>query len=256
MARKLVLTVIIVICGCFCRAESGTTVSLESLIGGMPMLNESSDKVLQLHNRDVVAYYDLEEYNTPLKVKNFQKTEEYKELLDRLEEERAPYYSAEVFAKTYLGFDEYNLRTGKIWARINCYGDLLSRSIYHKNITSYFDAGDVFSGVKWSGLPLVPLSLEERSYGIAWYALELTVTEEVAARLENNAVHVYLLGKISGSRDYPMFEYEYWEHLSSGSGYPSPRVTKSVPVVSSFKLVLTDSETEEIIYVKSFAPKK
>lgn len=256
MARKLVLTVIIVICGCFCRAESGTTVSLESLIGGMPMLNESSDKVLQLHNRDVVAYYDLEEYDTPLKVKNFQKTEEYKELLDRLEEERAPYYSGEVYARIYLGFNEYNLRTGKIRAWIEHLGDLLSRSIYHKNITSYFDNGDVFSGVKWSGLPLVPLSREERSYGTAWYALELTVTEEVAARLENNTVNVYLIGMISSSLDYPMFDFEYWEHLDLGDGYPCPRVTKSVPVVSSFKLVLTDPETEEVIYVKNFAAKK
>lgn len=227
---------------------------LTELLGNAPLLPEAN-KVLQLHNRDVVAYFELEDINTPLKVKNFKQTEEYATLKQQLEELRAEYYKGDVLVKTYLYFEEYNMTTHKIQAELDCPADLLSRKSTNSAIC-YFDDGKVINGVTFSALPLVTLPRSVQVIGTAWYGLSLSVTEEEAVKLENTDVVAYLVGKLSGSKEARMFTYDYWDKLDRDGGYPPPTITKSVPVVKSFKLILINYDTEELVYTQNFTATK
>ncbi len=220
-------------------------------LAGVTMLPEA-DKMLQLHNRDVVAYFDMREISTPLKVKNFQNTDEHKTKLAELEEIRKPLYSGTVYAMVQLSFQQYNFKTGRIKAEIPCPGDLLGRKLYNSTI-AYFDDPKVFNGVTFSSLPTCDLSQSVRNFGSAWYALDLKVSEAEAADLEEAWTEVYLIGKISGSKQMKIFYHDYWDGLQY-SGYPAPTIAKDAPVVSTFKLVIYDREADKLLLIRDFKP--
>lgn len=247
--RNLGIALIFIVCVNVLAADA----ELDMFLEGASELPEA-DEVLQLHNRDVVAYFDLRELSTPLRVKNFQKTEEYREKLAELEEIRAGFYNGPVYARVQLCFGEYSLNTGKIRAAIPCPGDYLSRKM-NALTKGYFDDPKVFNGVTFPALVTSILPEEIRYVGMEYYALDLLVSEEVAADLENNYPYIYLIGKITGSKQARIFEYDYWEGLSSGE-YPVPTISKEVPVMNAFKLVIYDPETERVIYSKDYKHRK
>jgi hypothetical protein len=222
---------------------------LDEFLAGANELPEGN-KMLQLHNRDVIAYFDMRELNTPLKVKNFQKTDAYKTKLAELDQIREAFYSGPVYARLQLSFGEYKLSTKKINAPIQCPGDFLARKTYNGTI-AYFDDPKVFCGVTFSALTTSTLPANIRNVGMEYYALELQVSEEVATFLEGSYPEIYLIGKISSSKQAKIFEYDYWEGLSSGM-YPVPTVAKEAPVIANFKLVIYDDDTDTVIYSKDF----
>lgn len=228
--------------------------SLQEILDGIPQVPEEASTMLHIHNRDVIAYYNLQDYSSDLKQKNFAKTEEYKSLLSKLEDIRRTYYSGKIYVKTDMYFGRFKLNTGKIQAPIPCPADLLGRAQY-KQPMQYFDDGHVFSGISFPALPLVLLPMSERVYGTAWYALDLKVSEEVATLLEDVYADAYLIGKISTSKQDKMFYFDYWDGLVMQDSYPASSVTRSVPVVEQFTLVLVDTENDEIIFQKNFSSK-
>ncbi|MCB5262166.1 MAG: hypothetical protein LHW64_04375 [Candidatus Cloacimonetes bacterium] len=228
--------------------------TLAEILQDIPQVTKEADMMLRLHNRDVIAYNKLKEHSSELKQKNFAKTEEYQQLLSELEELRKTYYSNKIYVKTELSFGKYKLQTGKVQASISCPADLLSRASHNMPML-YFDDGHVFNGICFPALPLVLLPFSDRAHGTEWYALDLKVSEDVAALLEDAYVDVYLIGKISSSKQAKMRVSAYWGALDTKGGYPSPTFSKSVPVVEQFNLVLVDRSSKEIIYQRNFSNK-
>ena len=67
--------------------------------GVIPVDEVENLKIPLLLNRDIIHYYDLEdEYNTPLKLKRFKDSEDYKYMKDLIEQERESLLSHEYYA--------------------------------------------------------------------------------------------------------------------------------------------------------------
>lgn len=164
--------------------------NLEEILNQAVELPEEQEKIIQIQNKDVVAYFDLTDINTPLQLKNFRGSTEYNDLLAELQLVYDQYHTNAVYTRTSFFFGEYNLKTRKIQAPIDCPADLLGRSTYSSTL-SYFDDGKVFGGVTWNSLPIVLLPFSERSIGIAWYAVNLQINETEAIKMEKNvSMHI------------------------------------------------------------------
>lgn len=95
----------------------------EAFDDGVIPIDEMSFEIISLLlSNDVVRYYHLQdEYNTPLMVKRFKSSEEYRSLKERFDEERKNFLNGTYYAITDVN-SEFDLNKGAFTIRLPFYG--------------------------------------------------------------------------------------------------------------------------------------
>lgn len=190
----------------------------------------SADLIDSILKGNVFDYFGLnDEYETPLKQKNFKSGNEYKGLADSLAVVKKELLKKTFYVTQESDFQEYSLKTGRLKA-----------SSMNSDFAPYtFFDPRVVEGYLFEKLPYD----KEHLLDVNWYSRIFPMTAKEAEYLEEEACDVYIIFKVSGTKKVQ---------------FDTPRVyvQHDGPYADKFKVVITHRNGSEVFFVKDFTSTK